>query len=181
MKKINIIGVYDDEDILVDAINKIQDNGVKIKNVYMPFPVHGVFDALKLKTRLPYATFIYGVIGVSITFAFLYWASVVNYPLKFGGKPLNSLSFIIVMFVATINIATLFTFMTFFIRQRIGPGKKATVIDVRATDDKFLIVIDKNPDLSGNDIMNINKVLKDTGAIEINEKPEPEGFNEEQD
>jgi len=147
----------------------------------MPFPVHKVFDALKLTTRLPTATFIYGVIGVAVTFAFLYWTSVVNYPLKFGGKPLNSLSFIIIMFVATIFVATLLTFTTFFVRQKVGPGKKAAVIDPRSTDNKFLIVIEKDPDFSEEEVQKITSVLLDSGATEINEEFEPEDFKEEQD
>lgn len=180
MEKIEIIGVYDDPDVLVSAILKIREKGIKIKNVFSPFPVHGVFEALNLKTRLPYLTFIYGVIGVSVSFAFLYWTSVVSYPLKFGGKPLNSLSFIIIMFIATIFVDTLLTFMTFFIRQKLGPGKKVVMIDPRTTDDKFAIVIEKDPELSADDISQINKVLEETGAVEIAEKPLPEGYIEEE-
>lgn len=175
-----IVGIYEDPDVLVSAIHKIREKDIKIKNVFSPFPIHGVFEALNLKTRLPYLTFIYGVIGTTATFAFLYWTSVVSYPLKFGGKPLNSLSFIIIMFVATIFVATLLTFMTFFIRQKIGPGKEVVMIDPRTTDDKFAIVIEKDPELSGDDILKINTVLKETGAVEINDKPLPEGYVEEE-
>jgi len=160
MIKENIIGVYDDEDVVVDAIHQIQDKGIKIKDVYSPIPLHGVFEALNLKTRLPIATFLYGVLGTAITFAFLYWTSVVSYPLKFGGKPLNSLSFIIIMFVSTIFIATLLTFMTFFIRQKLGPGQEAKVLDPRATDDKFIIVVDKEESMT-------DKEFKAVGELPI--------------
>lgn len=169
MKELNIIGVYEDEDVLVDAIHHVQEKGIKVKDVFTPFPVHGVFNALKLKTRMPYVTFIYGVIGVICIFSFLYWASVVSYPLKFGGKPLNSLSFIIIMFVGTIFVATLLTFTTYFIRDNIGPGKKVNMLDPRTTDDKFIIVIRKEKWMAENDIDNIKKVLKESGASEINE------------
>jgi len=179
--KINIIGVYDDEDVLIDAIYKVQENDIKIKNVMTPFPIHKVFEALKLKTRLPYTTFIYGIIGVTLTFAFLYWTSVVSYPLKFGGKPLNSLSFIIIMFVATIFVATFLTFNTFFIRQKLWPGKESAVIDPRSTDDKFLIIIEKEPGFSEAEVSKINSVLAESGASEVNEEVEPEDFKEEQD
>ncbi len=172
MTKTNIIGVYEDEDQIVEAIHQIQDKGIKIKDVFTPIPLHGVFEALKLETRLPYATFLYGVVGTSITFAFLYWTSVVSYPLKFGGKPLNSLSFIIIMFVATILIATFLTFMTFFIRQKLYPGKESTVLDPRATDDKFIIVIDKEDDMTTKDLDHIKTALKDSGASEVNEVEE---------
>ena len=168
MIKENIIGVYDDEDVVVDAIHQIQDKGIKIKDVYSPIPLHGVFEALNLKTRLPIATFLYGVLGTAITFAFLYWTSVVSYPLKFGGKPLNSLSFIIIMFVATIFIATLLTFMTFFLRQKLGPGQEAKVLDPRATDDKFIIVVDKEESMTDKEYKAVEKAMKDSGASEVN-------------
>jgi len=169
MIETNIIGVYEDEDVLLNAIHHIQNKGIKIKDVYSPFPIHGVFEALKLKTRLPLATFIYGVFGTIIIFSFLYWTSVVSYPLKFGGKPLNSLSFIIIMFVATIFVATFLTFMTFFIREKLGPGKTVDVIDPRSTDNKFLIVIEKEKNMTSEEIDLIRKSLKESGASEINE------------
>jgi hypothetical protein len=181
MEKINIIGVYDDPDQLIQGVRKIKENGFNIKNVFSPFPIHEIWDDMKLKTRLPLITFFYGVFGAAATFGFLYWTSVVNYPLKFGGKPLNSLSFIIIMFVVTILIANFLIFMTFFIRQKIGPGKKAVLIDKRSVDDKFVIVIEKDPALSADDITKINSLMKENGAVEVKEEVEPADFNEERD
>ncbi len=169
MTETSIIGVYEDEDVLLTAIHHVQDKGITIKDVYSPIPLHGVFEALKLKTRLPLATFIYGVIGTIMIFGFLYWTSVVSYPLKFGGKPLNSLSFIIIMFVATIFVATFMTFMTFFIREKLAPGKRVDVLDARSTDDKFLIVVDKSEGMTAKEIELIKASLKESGASEINE------------
>jgi hypothetical protein len=172
MTRNHIIGVYEDEDILVKAIHHVQSKNIEIKDVLTPIPVHGVFEALKLTTRLPIATFLYAASGTLITFAFLYWTSVVNYPLKFGGKPLNTLSFIIILFVGTIFIGTFFTFMTFFIRQNLFPGKKVQVLDPRSTDDKMLIVIDKDENLSDTEIRAIKTALKESGASEVNEVEE---------
>jgi hypothetical protein len=180
MSKTNIIGIYDDPDVLVDAIKKVKEEGIKIKNVFSPFPIHEVFDALGLKTRIPYMTFLYGFFGVVVTYSFLYWTSVVSYPLKFGGKPLNSLSFIIILFVMTINIATFFTFMTFFIRQKLRPGKKVVMIEPAATDDKFVILVEKDADMTDTDAGKIKKVMEEAGAVEVKEKEEPEGYIEEE-
>ena len=179
MSKTNIIGVYDDPDVLVDAIKKAQGNGIKIKNVFSPFPIHEVFEALGLKTRLPYMTFIYGVFGVMVTYAFLYWTSVISYPLKFGGKPLNSLSFVIILFVMTINIATFLTFMTFFIRQKLWPGKEVVMVDSASTDDKFIITVDREEEMPADEVQRIKKVLEDAGAVDVSEKEEPEGYKTE--
>jgi hypothetical protein len=176
MEKNNIIGIYDDPDVVVAAAKKLKENDVRIKNVFTPFPIHELWEILGLKTRLPLLTFIYGTIGLISIYAFLYWTSVVNYPLKFGGKPLNSLSFIIIMFVGTIFVAVLLTFTTFFIRQKIGPGKEVTMIDPRTTDDKFAIVIERQPEFTEAEVKRITSLLKETGAVEISEKAEPKNY-----
>jgi hypothetical protein len=169
MKHTSIIGVYEDEDVLLKAIDELQENGVEIADVFSPIPIHGVFEKLKLTTRLPYATFIYGAFGTTVVFIFLYWTSVVSYPLKFGGKPLNTLSFIIIMFVLTIFIGTLFTFLTYFIREKMYPGKQVDIPVPRTTNDQFALLVTKKHDMKEADLKKINDLLKKSGAIEIKE------------
>ena len=180
MESINIIGIYDDPDVLVAAAKTLKEKDVRIKNIFSPFPIHELWEVLGLKTRLPLLTFIYGTVGLISIYAFLYWTSVVNYPLKFGGKPLNTLSFIIIIFVGTIFVAVLFTFSTFFIRQKIGPGKKVVMIDPRTTDDKFAIVIERPADFTDEEVRRITAILKETGAVEVSEKVQPEHYIEEE-
>jgi hypothetical protein len=169
MSHTNIIGVYEDEQVLLKAIDELQENDVKIADVFSPIPLHGVFEKLKLTTRLPYATFVYGAFGTVLVFAFLYWTSVVSYPLKFGGKPLNTLSFIIIMFVLTIFVGTFLTFMTYFIRENMFPGKKVKMPVPRTTNDQFAILIDKPPDMNDSEVKRINTLLEKTGALEVKE------------
>ena len=180
MESSNIIGIYDDPDVLVAAAKKLKEKDIRIKNIFSPFPIHELWEVQGLKTRLPLLTFIYGTVGLISIYAFLYWTSVVNYPLKFGGKPLNSLSFIIIMFVGTIFVSVLFTFTTFFIRQKIGPGKKVVMIDPRTTDDKFAIVIEKKAEFTDEEVKRITSILEETGAVEISEKVQPEHYIEEE-
>lgn len=169
MNNKTIIGIYEDEDVLLKAMDELLENDIKINDVYSPIPLHGVFEKLNLKTRLPYATFIYGVIGAISVFAFLYWTSVVSYPLKFGGKPLNTLSFIIIIFVLTIFVGTLFTFLTYFIREKMYPGKKVILPVPRTTNDQFAIVIGIEHNMSAADVKKVNALLEKTGAVEIKE------------
>jgi len=165
--KTNILGIYDDEDALLHAVDKLQANGIEVADVMSPFPVHGIFERLKLTTRLPYATFIYGAVGAVFVFIFLYWTSVVSYPLKFGGKPLNTLSFIIIIFVMVIFIGTLLTFLTYFGIEKMFPGKKVELPYPESTNDKFVIVIEKKSEMANAVVKNINDLLKETGASEI--------------
>jgi len=165
----NIIGIYEDDDVLLKAVDKLQDNGVKVADVMSPFPIHGIFERLNLTTRMPLATFLYGAVGTIAVFGFLYWTSVVSYPLKFGGKPLNTLSFIIIMFVLTIFVGTFFTFMTYFVREKMYPGKEVTLPVPETTNDKFVIVVNTTDDMTKADIKKINDLMKESGAVEIKE------------
>ena len=167
--KTNILGIYEDEDVLLHAIDKLQADGIVVADVYSPFPIHGIWSRLKLTTRLPYATFVYGAVGAVAIFMMLYWMSVVSYPLKFGGKPLNTLSFIIIMFVGTIFIGTLLTFLTYLGREKMFPGKQVVLPDPRATEDKFVLVIANTEDMNDQETKHLMKMLKETGATEIKE------------
>ena len=55
-----VLGIYDDEDVLLKAVTEVRDGGVKIHEVYSPFPVHGLEHALGYKrTRLHIAAFMF--------------------------------------------------------------------------------------------------------------------------
>ena len=44
-----LVGIFDDENILLSAVAKIRSSGVKIHEVYSPFPVHGLDEVLGYK------------------------------------------------------------------------------------------------------------------------------------
>ncbi len=163
-----ILGVFDDPDVINAAVDELLRNNIEIKDVFSPFPLEHVWKKLKMKTRIPYATFLYGAIGTAATFAFLYWSSVINYPLVFGGKPANSLSFVVIMFVLTILFGVIFTLATYLIREKLYPGKVVTLPDPRSMDDKFVIVIEKDSKMDEATVQKIDKLLKNSGAVEVN-------------
>ena len=167
MNNSNIYGVFDNEDKLIAAARSISEKGIAIKDVISPYPVEELFHILKLKTRIPIASYLYGVFGLLATFGFLYWTSVVNYPLVFGGKPQNTLSFVIVIFVMVINITIASTIVTFFLREKKGPGAVPAYDLEGMTDDRYYIVIEKNQEL---DATAVNDLLKKGGAIDVTEK-----------
>lgn len=167
MNNTAIYGVFDSEDKLLDSVRTICDKGIKITDVVSPYPVEEVFHLLKLKTRIPAAAFIYGVFGMLATFGFLYWTSVINYPLVFGGKPQNTLSFVIVIFIMVIFITVLATIITFFLREKKGPGAVPKYEYDGMTDDKYFIIINNSDDINAEEV---NSLLKAGGAIEVTEK-----------
>lgn len=163
-----ILGVFDDPDVVTDAVGVLLSHNIKVKDVFSPFPLEHVWEKLKMKTRIPYATFLYGAAGTAGTYAFLYWTSVINYPLNFGGKPSLSLSFVVLMFVLTILSGVIFTLLTYLIREKMWPGKVAKMPDSRTTDDKFVVVIEKDKTMDDETVRKIDALLKKSGAVEVN-------------
>jgi hypothetical protein len=85
--------------------------------------------------------------------------------MNYGGKPVNSFpSFIVVTIVATILSITLLTLFTFSIRAKIFPGKVPEIFHERATDDRFVMVIDKKS--LGENSVEINSIISEYGEIE---------------
>jgi len=166
-KQSYIVGVYDDENPLIKAAQAFKNAGIKIEEVYTPYPIHEILHILDRKSRLSIAAYIYGWIGGIGILAFMQYAAVLNWPLNYGGKPMNSFpSFILVTIVFTILFVTIMSLTTFIGRAQIFPGKTIDIIDPRSTDDKFVFVF--SPD--DVDKEKVESMLRDTGASEVYER-----------
>ena len=49
-----IYGVFDDEEILLSSVKEIRSQEIDIKEVYTPFPIHGLDKALGLKETIEF-------------------------------------------------------------------------------------------------------------------------------
>lgn len=169
--KTRIIGIFEEEGLLISALKMIRNKNIEITEVFTPYPVHEVFEIMKRKTKLQIATFLFAALGLTLSYFFTYWTSVISYPLTYGGKPHHAIpSFIIICFVTTICVAILLSVITFFIRSRLYPGKTPTIVDHRITDNAFVILIDIQPETSLDEIKTINSLLMKNGAVEVIEK-----------
>ena len=66
-----LYGLYDDEEILMSAIQKAQHDHLDIMDVFTPFPVHGLDELMGLaESRLHIAGFVYGALGTLTAFGF---------------------------------------------------------------------------------------------------------------
>ena len=167
----HIIGIFEDEKGLISALKKIRDKNIYITEVFTPYPVHEVFRIMKRKTKMQIATFLFAAFGLVLSYGFIYWTSVISYPLIYGGKPYHAIpSFIIICFVTTICVAILLSVITFFVRSRLYPGKTPVIIDERITDNAFVIMINIEKETSSEDITMINSLLMQNGAVEVIEK-----------
>jgi hypothetical protein len=160
------IGVYDDEDKFLSSIKSLQENNIEIFEVFTPYPIHEVFHMLKRKSRLPLAAYFFGLFGMAATIGFLYYTSVINWPIVYGGKPFNSFpSFVVVTIVITIFLITILSLALFSARSNLLPGRDNTMFDTGATDDKYVIVVE-----TGMKKTDPGSMMKQNGAIEVFEK-----------
>lgn len=165
-----VVGLYDDEDVLMEAVHKVRKSGVKIEEVYSPFPVHGLDEALGYKrTRLPVAAFLFGLLGTTLAFTMMIWMSAVDWPLIIGGKDFLPLpDFIPIAFELTVLISALGMVTVFFVTSNMKPWAIPKTFDLRTTDHLHLIALN----LSANPmpVEELRKVLKESGAVEVNDK-----------
>ncbi len=165
MSKEYILGVFKDEESLVEAFEKVKQKGILPLEVYTPYPVHEILEGMGNKTRISHAAFFFGLFSAAGILTFLTWAATISWPLNYGGKPTNSFpSFIVVTIVATILSITLLTLFTFSARAKIFPGKVPEIIHERATNDRFVMVLDKNK--LGENADSIHQIITEHGEIE---------------
>jgi hypothetical protein len=164
------IGIFDEEGKFIDSIISLQEKDFLIYDVFTPYPVHEVFHLLKRRSRLPTAAYFFGLFGIIATLAFLYYTSVIDWPVDYGGKPFNSFpSFIVVTIVVTIFIVTIACLAVFSARSKLFPGRDNTIFDRRATDDKFVIVVEIVPS-DRTAAAKAATIMEEMGAIEVFEK-----------
>ncbi len=76
---------------LLKAAKGLRDAGYKDFEVYSPFPIHGMDQAMGLKpSNLPWIVLACGIVGVVFGFWLQSWASTSAYKLIISGKPLFS-------------------------------------------------------------------------------------------
>ncbi|MFT4575764.1 MAG: hypothetical protein ACI9SI_000675 [Polaribacter sp.] len=160
---------YNDDEVVLDAVKKVKAAHHHIEEVFCPFPVHGLDKAMGLApTRLAIAAFMYGVLGLGVAVWMTNYMMIQDWPQDIGGKPnfswwLNMPAFVPIIFELTVFFAAHLMVITFYMRSRIWPFKKAENPDPRTTDDHFLMEIpvhDNEEELTA--------LLKETGAVEIN-------------
>ena len=167
-----IYAMYDDDSTLLHGAEKLVEKGVRIKDVFSPFPIHGIDPVIGIrKTRLAVCAFIYGLSGMLLALVGMYYFMIQDWPMNIGGKPNYSFyqnipAFIPITFEITVLCTAHGMAITYFLRNKTLPGIAAKNPDPRTTDDKFVMEIETAD--AGMDEASLIEALKSTGAIEIN-------------
>ena len=86
-----VLAEFADVPTIYHAAEKIRDAGYKRWDVYAPFPIHGIDEAMGHKrTILPLLVAGGGFTGVGLGFLMQFWISGVDYPLMKQGKPFDA-------------------------------------------------------------------------------------------
>lgn len=163
-----IQALYNDDDVLMHAVKKVRAAHHHIEEVYTPFPVHGLDKAMGLAgTRIAITSFMYGCLGLTVAIVMMNYIMIEDWPQDIGGKPSfsyleNMPAFVPIMFEMTVFFAAHLMVITFYLRSRMWPFKKAENPDKRTTDDHFLMEIGVHDNES-----ELADLLWETGAVEV--------------
>ncbi len=132
---------------LSHAAEKVRDAGYTKWDVYSPFPVHGMEEAMGMKqTNLPILVAIMGLSGATIGFLFQYFVRHLAYPIVHQGKPSDAWQ---VLIPVTFEFGVIFTAFSALLGMFVINGlprwnhpllRKDRFLGV--SDDRFIIAIE---------------------------------------
>ena len=139
--------MYDDDAKVMAAASTLVGQGIRVKDVYSPFPIHGIDPIIGIKrTRLAICSFMYAMTGTSLALLGMWYFMIQDWPMNIGGKPSFSLlenvtAFIPVTFEFSVLCGAHGMALTYLLRNGTLPGMPASNPDPRTTDDKFVVEI----------------------------------------
>ena len=170
MSKRLFVGVFDNEDDTLAAIRVSRRHGFKVVDVYAPYAVHGVEEAMGLSpSRLPWFVFAVGLLGAILKVWFEFWTTAVDWPVNVGGKPFNSLpAFVPVTFEVMVLFAAVGAVFSFFVVCRLFPGKRAVLPVAGVTDNRFAIVLEQTD--STFEVPEVRRLFDKLHAVHVEEQ-----------
>ena len=166
MENRNILfGLYDDEQVLMDAVREAKEDDLDILDVYTPFPVHGLDPILGLaESRLHVVGFLFGCVGALTAFLGMSWIFTDEWPMIIGGKPYWSVpAFIPITFEITVLFASIGMVVVFYAVNGLTPRTHTEVLHPRITDDKFAIAFDTSH-VTEDEIKQLKSFFERSGA-----------------
>ena len=170
-----IYAMYDDDDVLKDGAKKLVAKGVKVAEVFSPFPIHGIDPIIGVKqTRLGIMAFLYGLTGLLLATVGMRYFMIQDWPMDIGGKPNetyldNVLAFVPISFEFTVLCAAHGMAITYLLRNKTLPGMHAQNPDPRTTDDKFVMEFRMSENSQFTEA-ELHAMLNETGMIELDQK-----------
>ena len=157
-------GIFDDQDKLMTAVERVREGGFKLIDCYTPYPVHGLDKAMGLKhSWMGWAAFILAMTGAATGLAMQIGINAWLWPYMIGGKPFNSWpAFIPITFELGVLFCGVGTATVLFAYRRYFPGKAARLAHPDLMRDKFGLAA-----VSDSRVDELKALLTECGAQEI--------------
>jgi len=142
-----VMAEYDNGQQVLDAARQVMAQGFTRVEAYTPVPIEELNDVIhKTRTVLPKLVLTGGLAGMATGFGLQYWASVLEFPMNVGGRPLASwTTFIVPSYELTILFASLTAAIGMIVLNGL-PQPYHPVFNVErfamASSDKFFLVIE---------------------------------------
>lgn len=170
--KYALLAEFENVSDVLHAAGSVRDAGYRNWDVFTPFPVHGMDEAMGLrKSPVGWFTFLGGATGFTCGLLMIWWMNAYDYPLNVGGKPLFSPIFSFpVVYELTILLGAFGSLGGMMILNRLPrlhhPLFKSERF-ARVTNDKFFIAIEAR-DPKFNDV-ETRRLLETTGSRHVEE------------
>ena len=170
--KYGLLAEFETPGECMHAAAQVRDAGYRRWDVYTPFPVHGMDDAMGLKnSRVGWFTFMGGLSGITLGYFMIWWMNAWDYPLTVGGKPLFSPIFgFPVAYECTILLGAFGSLGGMLFLNRLPRWHHPLFSSDRfkqATHDKFFLAVEAtDPKFSDTET---RKLLADAGSRHIEE------------
>ena len=164
-----LVATFPDTEDLLRAVRKARREMFRVYDVFTPFPVHGLDEALGVRrSRLPWATLLCALTGLTTAVVLQFYTNILDWPLDVGGKPDNStLAFVPICFELSVLFGGLGSVAALLLRARLYPGKKAWLVNPGITDDVFAMVVRRPSDDETH--QRALALLKECGAATVTE------------
>jgi len=157
---------------LLHAAQKIQNLGFRRWDVYSPFPIHGMDQAMNFKrSKVSLFSLLGGCTGLTTAFVLIYYTSAINYPLIVQGKPYFALEPSLPIFFELTILLTAFGTILGLLLLTLMPRLHHPVFNwdrfKKVSDDGFFLVLESTDPRF--DAEASRKLLREIGGDHVSE------------
>jgi hypothetical protein len=157
---------------LLHAAQKIQSLGFRKWDVYSPFPIHGMDQAMSFKrSKVSLFSLLGGFTGLTTAFVLIYYTSAINYPLIVQGKPYFALEPSLPIFFELTILLTAFGTILGLLLLTLMPRLHHPVFNwerfKKVSDDGFFLVLESTDPRF--DAEASRKLLQEMGGDHVSE------------
>ncbi len=172
MSRFALLAEFETTADILHAAAVVRDAGYRRWDVFTPFPVHGMDEAMGMSgSKVGWFSFIGGVTGFTTGMLMIWWMNAFDYSIVVGGKPLFSPIYAFpVSYELTILLGSFGSLLGMLFLNRLprlyNPLFRSTRFHL-ATHDRFFIAIEAtDPKFSDTET---RKLLESTGSKRIEE------------